>query len=100
MNCSNRILNILLIFSFIISLTNCVPTFNNSVLQLDAWGLKDSCAPQPECPFDSNSDEDSANCEPMCDDSGFCTVTVGVILPKSQFYIVNLNDVSTHTELF
>lgn len=68
--------------------------FNNSILELRPWGLDGSCAPVPEnCTFDSNNNDDGS-CEPMCDESGQCTISVGVILPSSDYYIANIDDVS------
>ncbi|CAG9816745.1 unnamed protein product [Phaedon cochleariae] len=74
---------ILFIFLLLFQTSSASSGFNNSILSQPPLAVAD-CPPLPETCRNNNS-----TC-PLCDDSGKCTLYVAVILPQSDFYIVNI----------
>ncbi|KAJ8986270.1 hypothetical protein NQ317_009980 [Molorchus minor] len=75
----------MILFLFIILFRNTQSTeFNNSVLLVPPWGAEGTCPPLP-----STCGQNTKPSCFICDASGNCTVHVAIVLPSSDFYLVN-----------
>ncbi|KAJ8923609.1 hypothetical protein NQ315_010188, partial [Exocentrus adspersus] len=72
---------------FLLLFGNCLALeFNNSILLTPPWGLEGSCSPLPKTCGAHNNERPCYT----CNSTGDCTVYVAVVLPQSDFFIVNV----------
>lgn len=80
---------ILLLTTILIGISECFQ-WNTEILQYPPWKV-DSC----DFPVGNCTDKTPKSCQIMCNELGYCSFNVAVILADNTYYIVNLEEVCT-----